>query len=270
MRSIIVSVFALALGGCSAGLSTASKTTGEIGDCEADDLATGRVVFFGLSDNLGPGTIMKRYAGKGVGPEYLVGSIIAGPTSTVVHHGVDWACALGDSVARAFKANSAVGILPVDAALNEKLARASHIGVTVDSVRWDDLLTGPYLAAIDHLDDPSLKGDLRRAGYLVESRALVAKGIRITALFERSLGASLKLALGEGLKTLKQGKVSAVVNLTWEGTTELTITAPSEAYIAGRLMNFDSQATDPLGQVLVRQALVPQALVPQALVPTGG
>ena len=69
---------------------------------------------------------MKRYAGKGIGPEYLVGSIIADPTSTVVHHGVDWTCALGDSVARAFNANSAVGILPVDTALNAKLARASH------------------------------------------------------------------------------------------------------------------------------------------------
>ena len=258
MRSIVAGVLAVALGGCSASSSTSSKATAAISDCAADDLATGQVVFFGLTDNLGPGTIMKRQAGKGIGPEYLVGNVIDDPASTVVHHGVEWACALGDSVTRAFNANSAVGILPVDNALNAKLARASHIGVTVDSVRWDDLLAAPYRAAIEQLSDPHLKAELLRGGYLVESRALVAKGIRVTALFEESLGASVKLALGEGRKTLQQGKVTAVVDLTWDGTTELTITAPSEVYIAGRLMNLASQAgntigpIDPLGHVLVR------------------
>jgi hypothetical protein len=253
MSAVVAGLLVLALAGCSGSLSNASKATADLGDCAADDLATGQVVFFGLSDNLGPGTIMKRHTGKGVGPEYFIGSIVDDPTSAVVHHGVDWACALGDSVARAFNANSAVGILPVDAALNAKLARASHIGVTVESVRWDDLLAGPYRAAIDQLSDPRLKADLHRGGYLVESRALVAKGIRVTALFEKSLGASVKAALGEGRKTLQQGKVTAVVDLTWDDTTELTITAPSDVYIAGRLMNLAGKATGLLdGQLLVR------------------
>jgi hypothetical protein len=171
----------------------------------------------------------------------------------VVHHGVDWACPLGDSVARAFEANSAVGILPVDATLNARLARASRIEVTVDSLRWDDLLTAPYRAAIDQLSDPTLKADLLGGVYLVESRALVAKGITVIAHFERSIGTSVKGALGEGRKTLRQGKVTAVVDLSWDGTTALTITAPSEVYIAGRLTNLASEATGPLvGQLLVR------------------
>ena len=212
----------------------------------------GQVVFFGLSDNLGPGTIMKRYDGRGVGPEYAVDSVVADPTSTVIHHGVDWACALGDSVARTFRENSAVGILPVDASLNAMLARASHIGVTVDAVRWDDLLAAPYRAAVDQLSDPNLRAQLLRGDYLVESRALVAKGLRVTAFFESSIGATIKAALGEGRKTLRQGKVTAVVDLTWEDTTTLTITAPAEIYIAGRLMNLGSELADPLGHVLVR------------------
>jgi hypothetical protein len=253
MRSVIAGVAALALAGCAGGLSNASKTNADLGDCAADDLATGQVVFFGLSDNLGPGTIMKRYPGKGVGPEYFVGNVIDDPTSAVVHHGVDWACALGDSVARAFNANSAVGILPVDAALNAKLARASHLEVTVDSVRWDDLLAAPYRAAIDQLSDPRLKADLLQGGYLVESRALVAKGIRIVATFEKSIGGEVKATLGEGRKILQQGKVTASVELTWDGTTALTITAPSDVYIAGRLMNLGVEANGPFdGQLLVR------------------
>lgn len=246
-------VLPLALGGCSAGLSNGSKTTAAIGDCAADDFATGQVVFFGLTDNLGPGTIMKRYDGKGIGPEYLLGSVIDEPTSTVVHHGVDWACALGDSVARAFNAQSAVGILPVDTALNAKLAGASHLEVTVDSLRWDDLLAGPFRAAIAQSSDPGLETGLRRGSYLVESRALVAKGLKVTARFEASLGTSVKAALGEGRKILQQGKTTAVVDLAWDGTTELTITSPGEVYIAGRLMNLASGATDPLGQTLVRR-----------------
>ena len=253
MRSV-VGLFVLALAGCSGGLSNAPRMTAAIGDCAADDLATGQVVFFGLSDNLGPGTVMKRYSGKTVGPEYFVGSIVDDPAAAVVHRGVDWACALGDSVVRAFTANSAVGILPVDAALNAKLARASQLEVTVASVRWDDLLAAPYRTAVDQLSDPSLKADLLGGGYLVESRALVAKGIKVTAHFERSLGSSVKLALGEGRKTLQQGKVTAVVDLAWDDTTALTITAPSDVYIAGRLMNLAAEATGPLdGQILVRR-----------------
>jgi hypothetical protein len=252
MRSVVACIFALALGSCSASQSAASRGAATIGDCEADDSATGQIVFFGLSDNLGPGTIMKRYTGKGIGPEYLVGSVVADPTSEVVHHGVDWACALGDSVGQAFNANSAVGILPVDTTLNAKLARAAHIGVTVESLRWDDLLAAPYREAVDQLSDPILKADLLRGSYLVESRALVAKGIRVTALFESSVGASVKAALGEGRKALKQGMVTAVVDLAWHGTTALTITAPAEVYIAGRLTNLAAEATDPLGQILVR------------------
>ena len=262
MRSAIACAIGLALGGCSASLSTAPKTTADIGDCAADDFATGQVVFLGLSDNLGPGTIMKRYPGNGIGPQYLVDSIISDPMSTVVHHGVDWACTLGDSVARAFSANSAVGILPVGTALNAKLARASSIEVTVDSLRWDDLLAAPYRQAVDQLSEVPLGADLRRGGYLVESRALVAKGIKVTALFEKRAGASVKMELGEGRKTLKQGMVIAVVDLAWDDTTALTITAPSEVYIGGRMSNLASgpsssmagppEATDPLRQILVR------------------
>ena len=253
MRSVVAGVVALGLAGCSGGLSNTSRTNANLGDCAADDLATGQVVFFGLSDNLGPGTIMKRYPGKAVRPEYFVGSVIDDPASAVVHRGVDWACALGDSVAQAFNASGAVGILPVDAALNAKLARASHLEVTVDSVRWDDLLAAPYRAAIDRLSDPRLKADLAGGGYLVESRALVAKGLRIVAFFPRSIGGEVKAALGEGRKTLQQGKVTAIVDLTWKDTTALTITAASEVYIAGRLMNLGAEATSPVdGQLLVR------------------
>jgi hypothetical protein len=262
MRSVIAGILAVTLAGCSPWLTTASKTDGNANGCAADDFATGNVVFFGFSDNLGPGTIMERYAGKGVGPAYLIGNIVSSQASTVVHRGVDWSCALGDSVGRAFNANSAVGLLPVDASVNAKVARASRMDVTVDSVRWDDLLAGPYQTIVDHLSDASLRADLLGGGYLVVSRALAAKGIKVTALFEESIGASVKTDLGDGQKILKQGKVTAVVNLTWEGTTTLVITAPSEVYIAGQFRRFGAgsspagdgnlNATDPARQMLVR------------------
>jgi len=56
--------------------------------------------------------------------------------------------------------------------------------------------------------------------------------------------------------------VTAAVDLTWDETTALTITAPSEVYIGGRMINLASgpssslagppEATDPLRQILVR------------------
>ena len=112
------------------------------------------------------------------------------------------------------------------------------------------------------MSDASLKADLLGNGYLVMSRALAVKGIKVTAVFERSVGASVKAALGEGPKVLREGKITATVNLTWEGTTKLVITTPSEIYIAGQLRKFgyrispapnrtpDSAAS--LGQMLVR------------------
>jgi hypothetical protein len=230
-------VFAAALLGCSTSMVTAAKTSREIHECEADDFATGHAVFFGLS-NLGPGTVMRRHAGKGVGPEYLVDSITSAQRSTVVHLGVDWNCARGDALARAFNANTAVGMLPVDPSLNAQLARASRVEVTADSVRWDDLLAAPYQSAVDRLNDGVLKADLLGGRYWVVSRALAATGIKITVGFDKSIGAGVKAALGDGPRTLQEGKVAARVNLTWKGTTELVITALSEVYIAGQFRRF--------------------------------
>jgi hypothetical protein len=269
MRAVLTGVFVVTLAGCAAGGIRGGRTP-DVAGCDADDFATGHVVFFGLTNNLGPGTIMKRYAGKGVGPEVLVDSLVADQaspspsvsSSTVVHHGRDWACSLGDSVARVFDANRAVGILPASDSDNAKLALASRITVTVDAVRWDDLLEGPYRAVVDHLSDAGLKTDLLAGRYLIVSRALAAKGIKVTALYDRSTGAGVKAALGDGQRSLVHGKVTAVVNLAWEGTTKLVITAPSEVYIAGQFRKFGSgrsasgdgtvEATDPTGQMLVR------------------
>lgn len=266
MRAVLVGVYLVTLAGCAAGLTSRSRTP-DVSGCEADDFATGHVVFFGLTNNLGPGTIMKRYAGKGVGPEVLVDRLVADQTftstspSSVVHHGRDWACSLGDSVARVFDANRAVGILPTSDSDNAKLALASRITVTVDAVRWDDLLEGPFRAVVDHLNDAGLKTDLLAGRYLIVSRALAARGIKVTALYDRSIGAGVKAALGDGRRNLVQGRVTAAVNLAWDGTTKLVITAPTEVYIAGQFRKFGSggspgdgtvEATDPSGQMLIR------------------
>jgi hypothetical protein len=238
--------FAAALAGCSTAMVTAATTSREIHDCEADDFATGHAVFFGLS-NLGPGTVMRRHAGQGVGPAYLVDSITSGQSSTVVHLGVDWNCARGDALARAFNANSAVGMLPVDPSLNAQLARASRLEVTADSVRWDDLLAAPYQSAVDRLNDGALKADLLGGRYWVVSRALAATGIKITVGFDKSIGAGVKAALGDGPRTLQEGKVAARVNLAWKGTTELVITAPSEVYVAGQFRKFGGGSSPSTG-----------------------
>jgi hypothetical protein len=266
MRAVAAGVFVVTLAGCSAGVTDEAHRPDFTG-CEADDFATGHVVFFGLTNNLGPGTIMKRYAGKGVGPEALVGSLVSDQAiaATVIHRGVDWTCALGDSVARAFNANRAVGILPTSEGDNAKLGLASEIGVTVESVRWDDLLAGPYRALVEQSSDAGLKTDLLGGRYLIVSRALAARGIKITARFDKATGASAKAALGEGTRTFAQGKVTANVKLSWEGTTKLVMTAPDEVYIAGQFRKFVSgrspsgdemvEATDPGGQMLVRAGL---------------
>jgi len=83
----------------------------------------------------------------------------------------------------------------------------------------------------------------------------------VTALYDRSIGAGVKAALGDGRRNLVQGRVTAAVNLAWDGTTKLVITAPTEVYIAGQFRKFGSggspgdgtvEATDPSGQMLIR------------------
>jgi hypothetical protein len=261
MRPPLGVVFAVALAGCFSGMPTGPHTAGEIHECAADDFATGHVVFFGLS-NLGPGTVMRQEAGQVVVPAYLFDSISSQPRSTVIHLGVDWNCALGDSLTRVFGAKSAVGMLPVDPSLNAQLARASQVVVSANSVRWDDLLAAPYQSAVARLNDGDLKADLLVGRYLVVSRALAANGVAITVRFDRSIGADVRAALGDGPKDLRQGKVSARVNLAWEGTTALVITALSEVYIAGQFRPLGSgrsttggepaKALDPIWQTLLR------------------
>src|ERR1700690_1383287 len=116
MRAVVAGVFAVMLAGCSAGMTSgASRTAGDTSGCDADDFARGRVVFFGITNNLGPGTIMKEYAGNGVGPEVLLDNLVGAKTDSLGHPGVAWPWALGDSVARGFSANSAVESFPASA-----------------------------------------------------------------------------------------------------------------------------------------------------------
>lgn len=265
MTAGVAGVFAATLAGCSAAM-TGAPLRPDVSGCDADDFATGKVVFFGLTNNLGPGTIMRPYAGHEIGPEVSIEALAADPASaaSVVHRGVDWTCALGDSLARAFNANGALGILPVDGGTSAKLARASRIDVTADSVRWDDLLVGPYRAVVEHLSDAGRKADLLSGRTLVVSRAFAAKGIKVTAYFDPSTGAAAKAALGEGPRSFSQGNVTAVVNLAWQGSTKLVLTTPAEVYIAGQFKRFGAgsspagdatvDATDPK-QTLVRAGL---------------
>jgi hypothetical protein len=237
------SLVVLILTGCSAGVARDPRMAGA--GCEADDFATGNVIFFGLADDLGPGTILKPQAGNRAAPEYLLDAVVPGGAPAVVHTGVNWTCALGDSVSRAFNANRGIGILPVDDHTNEALARASRLTVTVDAVRWDDLLMDPFRTAIDQLRDPKLKADLLGGRYLVVSRAFVVQGIKLTAVFDSATGAVSKAALGEGRRRLTQGKVSALVNVVWENNTKLVITAPSDIYIAGQLRRLEPGGPPP-------------------------
>jgi len=204
--------------------------------CAKNDLIGSDVLYFGPSNADGPGTVFQPFQSGGTQESHLPSEYISNVQAVI---GPNQTFSCSGNTATSFSLGADVPVettLPVSGSVAVNLKRASKVTVSADSLAWVSLVTGPYKDLVISLNDSStVKKDITQNGHLVLSRALSVKGMKAELEFSSSVGADVKAKVPN-----VTGDKGIAVTSAWDGTTKLTISAPTDFYIAGELRKWEA------------------------------
>lgn len=222
---------------------------GVLKECAASDLLGNKVLFLGLSNSSGPGSILRQRSkeeGNGYGFRWSLEDIepshdkwpqlFTKPPANLV------ACSGSSEKKTDVKAGLLLEtiIAPLTGGLTEDLSRAKKTAVQVQSYAWDTLDEGPFVAKINSMSsDSAIRPDLNKPDRFVITRALKVKGIVADLEFTSADAATLQ-GKYKDQAPVKVGDVAFNVSWTGTGKTTLHLESPTEAYLAGELSKYSS------------------------------
>lgn len=240
MRKISIAFFCL-LPIFSACKDDAKSTWTEVlSKCAVSDVNGTKMLYFGPSNNLGPGSIwVSDDAEGGYRIRYSLANLPK--PQTFVNVGTSFQCS-GTSTTTLTGSGSidaAVSVLPVSADVAVDLKRAKSVTVSVGSASWDDVLGGPYEAYIKALPATNqARVELETGSRLVLIRALKITGFSTKMTFDTNVTPSLKAKYSGPLPTGVSGQLGANLSASWDDSNTLTITSNDDFYIEGKLSQY--------------------------------
>lgn len=240
----------LLLQGCAKNLKSAWETVAS--RCAVSDIDGNHTLFFGASNSLGPGSIWRKApADSGGGYRVRWRATDIPTTHDWALAGQNFSCDGTSSLVLSgdLAANFSADILPVTGELQTDLSKADNVQVNTTTMRWDNVVEGPFEETIAQLPDTDpLKEDLAQPGRLVLYRALQVQGFNAVLTFKRNIAENLKGKYPNSM--VLPGHATLSANLKWVNETALHIAVPSGFYIAGQLVPFNTQTgfmSDPGG-----------------------
>jgi len=224
----------LALGGCQ---TPSSGQAGQewVGGCADSQLNSRAVLYFGPSNQIGPGSVWSRLGPEGgYQPQWRMRDL--GVDADLINRGSPFECRLSQS--SRFAANAALAV--ISAAANASTAaavdfsRAKQLEVSATAAAWDTLIAGPYLAGLRAIEDPAIRGDVLGTNRLVLRRALRLDGYRVVMDFDAEVKPRIKTKYaGKTLGRALLGDGGAQLSATWTSDDRLELTATGVVYVAG-------------------------------------
>ncbi len=256
----LVLVGAIALTGCQTTQPTAAEGATQLTDgCANSNLSSKAVLYFGPSNQIGPGSIWQRMGDLGgYQPLYRLQDLGIDPG--VIQQGGAFSCDLSHS--RGWKADATLSVLsgasPVSAEAKADFSRATSVTVSTTGAAWDELVMGPYGAKLKSIPDPNVRADVAGPKRLSMRRALRVAEYKVTLTFDSSLAPSLQAKYGGNtLPTAVVGSAGANFSVNWTGGDKLELTAKN-VYVAGEFAELKdgewqaSRGTSDLGEVWIK------------------
>ncbi|QFU76238.1 hypothetical protein EY643_11520 [Halioglobus maricola] len=248
LKCSIVLIAITLLPGCNE--DTAKGWKEVLANCSDTDLHSSKdVLYFGISNNLGPGTVWKiddagNYDLRANYEDYpKLGEF----TNRGNSHNCD------GSYKTSFSGGAALGlstkVVPISGEVKADLENVSNMTVSADNVAWDEVRGIPYEKYINSLesDDP-LKIDLKdRADRHVMKKALRVQGYKVILEFEKSVGGEVQAKYTGPIGNLGQGEFNPKLNGKWTSDRKLEVTAEEEFYIAGRFAPYEADGFSSAG-----------------------
>jgi hypothetical protein len=213
-------------------------------DCAVNDLNGDKVLYFGPSNVLGPGSVWREASADAGGGYRVRWDSTAIPTpATWAKTGAEFTCqgSKTSKISGGATAKFTSQLAPLNGQVAADLSRATSVEVKASKMKWDLLLEGPYEQAVRQLAaNSAIRQDLEKPGRLVMYRALKVQGFEARMSFDRSAAAELQAKYSGGALQKLNGELGAGLNVKWTSETEMVITAPGDFYVAGELVPYET------------------------------
>ena len=228
--------------------SPVDPTNKFVNGCADSDLNSKSVLYFGPSNQIGPGSIWTRLGPTGgYQPQWRMQDL--GVDAKVIDQGKTFECDLNRSSKLAANASLSVlsSVANASADATADFSRGKVVSVTSKGAAWDTVVAGPYNARLKAISDPTISADITAPNRIILRRALRLDGYRVTMDFDSSIKPEIKAKYsGKILGKQTVGDVGANLSAQWTSEDKLELTASDGVYVAGefaQLVNGEWVAT---------------------------
>lgn len=232
----------------------ADNTRHFVDGCSVSDLNSKSVLYFGPSNQIGPGSVWSRLGDSGgYQPQWRMQDL--GVDTQVIQQGTRFTCDLNNSSKLA--ANGGLSVISSAASASGEtkadFARGKVVKVSSTGATWDTVVAGPYNLKLKSIADPGIRADIAGPNRIVLIRALRLDGYRVTLDFDSSIKPDIKAKYsGKVFGKDTMGDVGASFAASWSADDKLELTAADGVYVAGefaRLVNGEWVGTRGTGQI---------------------
>ncbi|CAJ8624676.1 Uncharacterised protein [Burkholderia pseudomallei] len=211
-----------------------------VNQCAQSDINAKNMIYFGPSNNVGPGSIWTN--DKGGNGYHIRFTLTDMPMpQPFLNVGNSFQCNGTNAITLTSNADisAAINALPLSADASNAFKRATSVTVSLTSASWDDVKEGPYEAYIDALaPTSSIRKDIDTGERLVMIRALRVSGFSEKLSFDTNDASSLQAKYTGPLPAGTTGNVGATLSGSWDDAHNLTITSNGDFYIEGELSEY--------------------------------
>ncbi len=226
----------LILGGCNGTQTSQGAGSTFLKACAGDELQSNAVLYFGPSNQIGPGSIWTRLGPNGgYQPQWRTEDLDLN-YAKIVQVGKGFPC--HSSTSSTLTAGGGVSALSpaanVSAEVKADFERAKSMTVSASEAAWDSVMAGPYFLEIEGISDDRIRKDVRSKNRLVVRRALRLSGYKALLDFGTNFTPELKAkydGVKLGAKTV--GEVGAQFTAKWTNDQKLELSAADNVYVAG-------------------------------------
>jgi hypothetical protein len=236
LLGIVLTLLFVPLHGCNGG-SARDFWDDVLRKCAESDLTKSNFLYFGPSNDYGPGSILERLPDNNYQPRWTTTSI--GGQAGYIHENPPASCKGTKKTTSSMNASLALtsDFAPVSGDLGGDFKNAKTITASVDLWQKVDLVTGPFGEYINSpMASPKVKTDLGRPNRFIIGVAYKVKGLVATIEFSRTVDASLKAKYSGQIASLQGAQASVGFTGTWTDDRTLELRSASEFYIAGTLI----------------------------------
>jgi hypothetical protein len=229
-------IAALVFGTASCSTPNATDSTQQFVDsCAVSNLNSKSVLYFGPSNQIGPGSVWSRLGDAGgYQPQWRMQDL--GVDTQVIAPGQRFTCDLtNNSKLTASAALSVISsVAGASADTSADFSRGKVVNISSTGAAWDSVVAGPYNLKLKAIADPGIRADIAGPNRIVLIRALRLDGYRVTLDFDASVKPAIKAKYsGNIIGKDVVGDVGANFAAAWTSDDKLQLTAADGVYVAG-------------------------------------